>query len=150
MSISTGGRITGDARAAIEDLVADHAWVLDHGDPRNLPDLYTQDGRLLGLGQPLEGRAALQQWAEQRAQLTERTSRHVHTNLRLRAGEAGTVEGTVTTLLYRHDGPGTGPAWPMLVLDYTDVYAEQGDGRWLFASRSIQRVFLDQTREVGR
>lgn len=142
-------RVTAEVRAGIEELVAEHAWVLDHGDPRLLPELYTDEGQLLGLGDPLVGRAALQRWADRRATLTERTSRHVHTNLRLRSGEDGTVGGTLMTLLYRHDGEGTGPSWPMLVLDYTDVYARDGD-RWLFASRSIERVFTDPDREAAR
>ncbi|MCF7547924.1 nuclear transport factor 2 family protein [Pseudonocardia sp. WMMC193] len=150
MTVTSGpDRVTADVRAGIEELVAEHAWILDHGDPRDLPRLYTADGELLGLGDPLVGQAALQGWADRRATLTERTSRHVHTNLRLRTGADGTVRGTLMTLLYRHDGAGTGPSWPLLVLDYTDVYAREGD-RWLFASRSIERVFTDPDREAAR
>lgn len=135
-----------DIRGAIEDLIADHAWVLDHGDPTDLPDLYTDDGRLLGVGPPLDGRAALVGWAQRRAALTGRVSRHVHTNIRLERLEEDRVRGQLVTLLYRHDGPGDGPSWPMLVLDYHDVYARQADGRWLFAERTVTRVFTDQTR----
>lgn len=45
-------RVTAEVRAGIEELVAEHAWVLDHGDPRLLPELYTDEGQLLGLGDP--------------------------------------------------------------------------------------------------
>lgn len=143
-------RVDAQTRAAVEDLVVEHAWVLDHGDPRDLPDLYTEDGELLGLGEPLVGRAALDGWAQQRAELTERVSRHVHTNLRLTVDDTGTVRGYVMTLLYRHDGEGAGPTWPFLVLDYSDVYARLDDGSYRFASRSIERVFVDDTRADGR
>lgn len=144
--MTSAHRADAQTRAAIEDLVVEHAWVLDHGDPRRLPDLYTDSGQLLGLGEPLVGRAALAGWAEQRALLSGRVSRHVHTNVRLTVDDSGTVHGDVVTLLYRHDGEGSGPTWPFLVLDYTDIYARQDDGSFLFASRSITRVFVDGTR----
>lgn len=139
-------RLSQRARAAIEDLVTEHAWVLDHGDPATLPDLYTDDGELLGLGQPLRGRADLTRWAANRATMTERTSRHVHTNLRLQTVAAGEARGSLITLLYRHDGEGSGPTWPMLVLDYADRYRQMSDETWRFESRSISRVFVDRTR----
>lgn len=134
-------------RASVEDLVAEHAWVLDRGDPRKLPDLYEPSGELIGLGEPLVGRAALERWAEHRAGI-QRISRHVHTNLRLWIDSAGQVRGNLLTLLYRYDGSATGPVgptWPALVLDYDDVYAINGD-RCRFQRREITRVFVDTER----
>lgn len=139
-------KMDGETRSAIDELIAEHAWVLDHGDPADLPDLYTAEGRLLGLGPPIEGAAALGEWAQRRAQLHDRVSRHVHTNLRLHRIDEDHVQGVLITLLYRHDGAGAGPSWPLLVLDYHDEYAREADGRWLFAERSISRVFTDSTR----
>lgn len=141
--------VDAETRAAIEDLIVEHAWILDHGDPRDLPTLYTAEGELLGLAAPLVGQEALQRWADERAAMTQRTSRHVHTNLRLTRGADGDVTGNVMTLLYRHDGDGTGPSWPFLVLDYTDAYSRMDDGSYRFVRRSIERVFVDATRQAS-
>jgi hypothetical protein len=135
----------GGPRAQIADLVAEHAWVLDRGDPRRLPDLYRPDGQLLGLGEPIIGREALERWADARAKL-DRVSRHVHTNQRSWQDPDGVWHGSLITLLWRHDGPGDGPAWPQLVLDYDDVYDFGADGRCRFARRQISRVFVDRAR----
>lgn len=134
---------------ALHELITRHAWVLDHGDPRDLGSLYTEDGSLLGLEAPLIGRRAIDDWAAKRAVITDRTSRHVHTNVRITVDEHGTHHGLMTTLLFRHDGEGVGPTTPFIVNDYRDTYAEQPDGTWLIAQRDMQRVFVDATRLGG-
>jgi hypothetical protein len=132
-------------RDAVTDLVHEHAWVLDRGDPRQLPQLYTEDGELLGLGEPLRGRAALQRWADARATI-DRVSRHVHSNLRVWTDADGGLRGSVITTLYRHDGPGGGEPHPVMVLDYDDRYAVDDDGTCRFRSRQITRVYVDHER----
>ena len=76
-------RVAIETRMAIEELVAEHAWLIDHGRAGELPDLYTPNGRLLGVGDPLEGRAAITAWRARRAAMRGRTSRHVCGNPRL-------------------------------------------------------------------
>lgn len=132
---------------AIHDLVVAHAWTLDHGDPRDLADHYTEDGVLIGLEKPLEGRSALRAWGEWRAGVVDRTSRHVHTNIRLTRHD-GEHRGVVTTLLYRHEGDGLGGTVPLLVSDYLDTY-RRVEGRWLIARREMRRVFADSARIGG-
>jgi uncharacterized protein (TIGR02246 family) len=134
-------------RAAIHDLVTEHAWTLDHGDPARLAEHYTEDGELIGLDKPLIGRDAIGTWGRWRAGLKGRTSRHVHTNVRLTV-EDGVHRGVVTTLLYRHEGDGMGGTVPFLVSDYVDTY-EKVDGRWLIAHRDMRRVFADPARVGG-
>jgi hypothetical protein len=139
-----GDTVSAVIKSEVDDLVTEHAWILDHGDPATLADLYTDDGELLGLAEPLVGRDAIRGWGVERAKL-DRVSRHVHTNLRVRAGVGDRVLGSVMTLLYRQDGVDVSPTYPVLVLDYDDEYA-LSDGRYRFARRRITRIFLDRER----
>ena len=41
------------------------------------------------------------------------------------------------------DGPPPLPAVPLLVQDYDDTY-RRIDGRWMFASRSVEKVFVGE------
>ena len=144
---STDVSITLDDEQEIRALIVEHAWALDHGDVTKLPELYTPDGALRGLEQPLKGRAAIAEWAQWRATLTDRVSRHVHVNIRLRRSGPDEVVGSLITLLYRHDSGGGGVASmvPFSVSDYDDVYRRH-DGRWLIHARTMTRVFADPAR----
>ena len=72
-----------DVRDAITALVAEHAWLIDHGQAERVADQFTEDGALFGVGPDLIGLDAIRTWAVARAAMRERTSRHVCTNLRL-------------------------------------------------------------------
>lgn len=126
---------------AIERLVHEHAWLIDHGQAGRVADLFTEDGRLLGVGPDKVGRAAVAAWADQREAMTDRRSRHVQTNLRLGPAPGGTVRGTVVLTLYRHDGPEPGSPAPLLVGEYDDAYAKGADGQWRFAERRLTVLF---------
>ena len=99
-------------RHAIETLVIEHAWLIDHGQADRVVDLYTEEAEVLGIGPDKAGRLAIAAWAAERAAMTTRCSRHLHSNLRLLAIDADQVEGTVALTLYRHDGTGFWPANP--------------------------------------
>lgn len=142
-----GQPIEAQVRADIHALIMEHSWVLDHGNPAELADMYTDDGVLVGLEKPLVGRESLLQWGAWRAGLKGRTSRHVHTNVRLSL-EDGVYCGVVNTMLYRYEGEGVGHTVPFLVSDYHDTY-ENVDGRWLIAHRDMRRVFVDADRQAG-
>jgi hypothetical protein len=126
---------------AIERLVQEHAWLIDHGEAGKLPDLFTGDGRLIGIGPERAGRAAIAEWAMQRQAMTDRRSRHVQTNIRLEPASEGVIHGTVVLTLHRHDGPGEGDPGPLLVGEYADVYMRCPDGRWRFAERRLTVLF---------
>ncbi len=127
-------------RLAIEALVTEHAWLIDHGEAHRLPELYTEDARVLGIGPDKNGRAAIAVWAQERAAMTDRRSRHVQTNVRLVFRSADEVEGTVVLSLYRHDGAGAGPAQALMVAEYEDRYRRGTDG-WRFSERRLTVLF---------
>ena len=127
-------------RLAIEALVVEHSFLIDHGRAGSVADLYTEDARVLGIGALKEGRAAIGAWAAEREAMTDRRSRHVLGNLRLQAVSSDTVRGTVVLTLYRHDGAGDGSASPFLIGEYEDVLRRSAD-RWLFAERRLSVLF---------
>ena len=126
---------------AIEHLVHEHGWLIDHGQASQVVDLYADDGRVLGIGPDKIGRAAIAVWADARQAMADRRSRHVQTNLRLARASDGTIHGTVLLTLYRHDGPGAGSPVPLLIGEYADIYVEQPAGTWRFAERRLSVLF---------
>ena len=140
---STSGALDAPVRLAIEVLIQEHAWLIDHGQADQVVDLYTQDARLLGIGADKIGRDAIARWAAERAAMTGRCSRHVQSNIRLVAAGAGQAQGTVLLTLYRSDGPGLGSPTPLLVAEYDDLYRHCPDGNWRFAERRLTTLFAD-------
>lgn len=133
--------IDASARSAIEQLIHEHAWLIDQGRADEVPDLYTDDGRMIGVGPDKVGRDAIALWAQERAAQRERRSRHVQTNIRLEADASDRVRGTVVLTLYRHDGPGSGSSAPLLVAEYRDTYRLCADHVWRFEERRLATVF---------
>ena len=128
-------------RQAIEQLVAEHAWLIDHGQAGRIAALYTDDARVLGIGPDKVGQPAIQAWAAERAAMTERRSRHVQSNLRLVSVSPEECRGTVVLTLYRHDGPGRADPAPLMVAEYDDIYRKREDGAWLFEERRFSILF---------
>ncbi len=132
-------------RGEIEALIAEFAWRIDRGDPATVADLFTADGWYgRETGERSIGRdairAAYRARAARQAEAGVRTARHLFTNLRLERQEADRAAGSCILLLFAADGPPPLPAIPALVQDYDDTYRRVG-GRWLFASRSVAKIF---------
>ena len=128
-------------RDAIAALVAEHSWLIDHGEADRIAELFTEDGQMFGVGPDLIGLDAIRAWSVTRAAMHERTSRHVCTNLRLQQISDDEVHGTVILTVYRRDGPGPGKATPLLVGDYDDIYRRVADETWRFARRRVTLAF---------
>ncbi len=128
---------------AIEALVAEHAWLIDHGQANRLPELYLDDGRVLGIGPDKVGQRAIAEWANERHAMTGRCSRHVQSNIRLVSTLPGEVSGTVVLTLYRHDGAGKGRPVPMMIAEYEDQYRLCPDGQWRFLERRLSVIFAE-------
>ena len=128
-------------RLAIEELVHRHSWLIDHGQAGRLPELFTEDASLIGVGPDKHGRAAIAAWATAREAMGDRRSRHLNANVVLDPVAPDEVRGTVALTLYRHDGPGPGSAAPLAVAEYADIYRKGADGAWRFAERRLAVVF---------
>ena len=126
-------------RVAIEQLVVEYAYLLDHGRAAELAMLFTEDGVFETLGMRAVGRGAI---AAYYAHREPRTTRHISTNLRLVFEGPDRASGTRTILYYRGEGAGPPfPARPGSVGEYSEVFRRCADGKWRFASRVNRLLF---------
>jgi ketosteroid isomerase-like protein len=128
-------------RCEIEALITEHAWMLDHHESSRLAELYTENGRITGIGPERIGRAAIDKYGKERAKMIERKARHVCTNIRLVKKGEKLVHGLCTITLFRYDGDVMGNADPVALADAEDVFVQCEDGRWRFAARHLVLTF---------
>lgn len=127
-------------RAAIDALGVEFFYRLDHGLAETLPDLFTPDGTQdSGTGAPtLRGREAIRASYQKRSKTN--VTRHVITNMHV------TFEGRdrARVIRYLTFYSGSPPA-PLVaqpsVGEYEEVVVRGEDGRWLFESRKLTRIF---------
>nr|WP_281722848.1 nuclear transport factor 2 family protein [Nitrosomonas nitrosa] len=136
-------------RGEIEALVVEHAWLIDNHQSERLADLYTEDGRLLGVGPDKIGREALLAYGRDRAKMTKRTARHVVSNLRLIPESPKRIRGSNVVTLFRADGEAIATADPIGVADSFEIYVQGDDGRWRIAERKIVIVFESEAHKAG-
>ena len=136
--------IDAQIRAEIEALVVEHAYLLDHHQSDKLAELYTEDGKMHGIGPTQQGRAALLEYGKKRAQMKQRTARHVISNLRLVEDGPDRIRGSLVITLFRFDGDKMGTADPVAVADANDVYVKK-NGRWRIAERKLSLAFESES-----
>jgi len=146
--VSTTKTVDAQTRSDIENLIYEHAWLLDHHESARLADLYVENGRLVGIGMNHQGREAIAAYGAKRAQMTERTARHSCSNLRLQSVGPNRVEGKLMITLFRHDGPGGLPN-PNALADAHDTYVRGADGKWRFEERRLELVFESEAHKHG-
>ncbi|MFE9328722.1 nuclear transport factor 2 family protein [Nocardia sp. NPDC052278] len=119
----------------LQELIAEHSWLLDHGRWHQLADLYVDDGSLAVGPRVIQGREAFLGWADQRVTNPGRRTHHQCTNLRLARAANGTAEGTVMLVL--HVSNDAQPAEIEFVGEYRDRYRRDAQGRWRFQHRAL-------------
>jgi hypothetical protein len=133
-------------RSEIEALIAEHAWLLDNHQSERLHECYTEEGLLHGIGKPRHGREALRDYGTNRSAM-QREARHVAGIPRLLWNGPEEIQGTLTIILFRHDGAEMGVADPVAVADAHDVYRKV-DGRWLIHERRLALVFESEAHRA--
>jgi len=126
--------------AACARLVVSYTHLVDGGRAADIADLFAENGVWSSPQQRMKGRAALRAGFASRQAQTERTSRHVCTNLLVDVVDADHATGLVYLSLYRHDGDDVGPAVPALIGDYRDTFVRTPDG-WRFDERHLTVAF---------
>jgi 3-phenylpropionate/cinnamic acid dioxygenase small subunit len=127
-------------RLAIEELVTEYAWLLDHRRWDDVAGLCTDDAVLFIRGREIVGKAGLTDWAAYRAQKKSRRTQHQMSLLRLQQVEPDAVRGTAALVLHVAKTGGSG-TYVDLVGEYEDEYARTPDG-WRFRRRRL--VPIDQ------
>lgn len=136
-------------RAEIETLTLEHSWLVDNNESERIAELYTENGRLLGVGPDKVGRKALTDYGTERAGMKKRTARHVVSNLRLIRESETRINGSSTITLFRADGEERAPADPIAVADCLEKYEKCAGGRWRIAERRIVLVFESEAHKAG-
>jgi hypothetical protein len=129
--------VTLEERVAIEQLVAEHHWLLDHGHADRLHTLYAEDAVSVGPLGTMTGRDAIKAWGERRVTQDAGTVRHFSGGTRL-AWVDGVLTGTTYYLTFRSTQED--PLRPASVGEFREEYVEEG-GRWLIRRREIVPVF---------
>lgn len=131
-------------RIELEDLNAAFTHHLDHGEIAALADLFTADALYTNGTRRSEGRAEIEQLFRNRVAKGPRTSRHLYSGLRFEIESESYATGYSVCQSFAADGLPPLPAKPFLVADFVDRYRFEKDGRWRFAERHINPVFVAQ------
>jgi hypothetical protein len=131
-----------EIRLAIEDLNAAFTQHLDRGDIESLVDLFCFDALYTHGERESQGRDEIEALLRNRVAKGPRTSRHLYSGLRIEIESPSEATGASVCLSFAADGLPPLPAKPFLVADFIDRYRLEADGRWRFAERHIERVFV--------
>jgi 3-phenylpropionate/cinnamic acid dioxygenase small subunit len=126
-------------RLAIEALVTEYAWLLDHRRFEEVVGLCTEDCELRIRGVRIDGADGLREWLDQRAtSQSRRASQHQMSLLRLEpvgGGNRDVVAGTAALVLHVAKSGSSG-SYIDLVGEYQDEYVKSGAG-WRFRRRTL-------------
>jgi 3-phenylpropionate/cinnamic acid dioxygenase small subunit len=125
-------------RIAIESLVTEYAWLLDHRCWDEVQQLFTEDAVLYIRGREIVGTEGLAEWAAARARKQSRRTQHQMTLLRLEAVSRDHVKGTAALVLHVAKSGGGG-TYVDLVGEYEDEYVRTNEG-WRFRRRRLVKV----------
>lgn len=128
-------------RAAIIELHAYFAWLIDHKDGHGVPELFTADGRYGYEGCWCEGTEEIEDFYERRRRPGTRKSRHVLTNSWVTFERDDIALSQSILVLFATDGDPEDSASPISILDYSDKLLRQADDTWRYQERSVSPVF---------
>ena len=136
--------MTEGVRAAVDALLSEWAWHIDHDDVAALMGLFTDDARYVAGRVTLQGKGEIEARYRARTRHGVRTTRHVYSGLRLTEVTPSTVRATSTWVCYAANAPApVDGARVYLVADFVDRLRHCADGRWRLAERTIVDVFRE-------
>lgn len=138
-----GGLVDDTDHVQLERLAIELSWRLDNGLGETIPELFTENGSIATLGEPVVGHEALRAWG---AMMDSPDSpipgvRHVLTNLRFTADGPDGANGTVYITAYLAGAPDGLATVPFAVGVCTDRYRRTEQG-WKVESRIFEPYFL--------
>lgn len=134
---------------ALETLVLqqnaiDYWYLVDLKGGEGAAELFAPDGVfVVGPGEPLVGRKAVDEFYRWRVDRGPRTSRHVITNFRAEFTDDRHAQTICTMFVYADDGVPVHPsAPPIFVGDQIDTCVKGDDGLWRYAHRTFTPLFM--------
>ncbi|WP_197493326.1 nuclear transport factor 2 family protein [Woeseia oceani] len=132
-------------RVALEDLLTEFAWRVDHGHGDRVHELFIEVGSISAPGLTLNSRNEIASAFGQRAADANRVSRHLWSNPRFEELDSHRVRVVTVVQTFFHtmqEGEQTPvPNNNFVVGDSTDVIRRDDDGCWRFESRQLQVLF---------
>lgn len=127
----------------LERLHLELSWRIDRGIGDTITELFTADGEINTLGDPIVGHDALRAWGAALAgdDSPIRGVRHVHTNMRFTTDGPDTATGTAYVTAYLPDAPEGRDTLPFTMGHVTDRYQRTANG-WRFQSRVFVPYFM--------
>ena len=130
-----------ETRCAIEALVTEHSYRVDHNQADRVHELYTADGSLTGLAtMNFSTPDGIRAWGVERVKDTDTVVRHIQSNLRL-YWDDNVLRGNLYYQMLRGDSHDTSNAAPVSMGEFDDEYALV-DGNWRIRTRVISRYFF--------
>lgn len=146
MGVTVQSPLPAHDRAAIEALLTEFYWRLDHPQSGTVADLFTQSGTLVTPRFELSGRQQIAQWFAGRAR---RTTRHSWSNLRL-AGDLPTGVSAEAYLITAAAPPAADCDGAQIVIgDTKDLVVRDESNVWRFASRRLSIIFEGRLATKG-
>ena len=137
--------VPAEARRALEALMTEFAYRVDHGLADRVHELFTENGSIRGPGLAMHSRDEIARQFRERAADTRRVSRHFWSNPRYERIDDRAVQviTAVQTFIHRLEEGEELPAsgYTLVVGDSIDVAEQGSDGRWLFRSRELVVAF---------
>lgn len=128
-------------RMAIQDLLTEFGWLVDHGEAGKVAELFTENGKLVTPMFTLEGKESIARQFGERAKDTSRLSRHIWTNLRLEVLDARRIKASMAVQTYVANGVPPVSPQDIVVGDSLDIVEKGDDGVWRFSERQLVIVF---------
>ncbi|GAA4752662.1 hypothetical protein GCM10023350_42450 [Nocardioides endophyticus] len=128
-------------------LMVEYGLRLDHGVAVSTAELFTEDGAWRSNTIDAVGQAQLKAFFQRRADLTDRLTRHVVTNIAVDVLDEDHARARSYAVEIRGDRGADGLAEdtrPAVVGDYKDKLVKV-DGRWLFTERLVEISFKRST-----
>jgi hypothetical protein len=138
MAATADSPLLADDRSAIEALLSEFYWRLDHPGSGTVADLFTEAGTIVTPRFELAGRAAIAQWFATRAQ---RTTRHHWSNLRLTRAADGSVAVDAYLSTAAAPASAASAAAEVMISETHDIVVRDEEGAWQFAARKLSVVF---------
>jgi hypothetical protein len=135
--------LTPDERFAVEDLLTEFAWRVDHGEGTTLHELFVEDGVIETPQFRLDGAAAIRERFTARAADTSRVSRHYWSNLRLSRTDEGVSAITNALTIINL----AGASLELISGSSHDLIVRRGEG-WAFRHRRLEVVFAGPVKEM--
>jgi ketosteroid isomerase-like protein len=132
----SGSAIDLETHRAIEALLTEFAYRVDHGQADRVHELFVADAVLSTPAFTLNGRDEIEARFGARAKDTSRKSQHYCTNLRLsREGETIVAESNALTVIV------TDGAAPFMMSGTSRDECVRHDGAWVFRRRALSTIF---------